>query len=177
MLSGFSKRSKSTPRHVGRGIATIELAAIVTVSLVMVALAGSAYRTYTVRREVRAALLAVTPVQDLVMDAFQRTGLPPVSSSDVPTLESHVPKDLSVETLMIERGRIVIHFGADADAGLRGRSLAVAPFEAMDGTVAWLCGDREPDVGLYALGFFGGTLPPPQLLNAVDQRYLPPECR
>jgi len=160
-----------------RGIATIELAVIIGVTLVMAALAVSAYRTYYVRGEVRAAVAAVAQVQDLVMDAFGRTGMPPASERDVPGMEEPTARHRYVESVAISHGRIEIRFGDDADESLRGQSLYVAPFESMDGKVLWLCGNRLPDVGLYPLGLFGGAPAPPPLSTTVEPRYLPSECR
>ena len=59
------------------GIATIELIAIIAITLLMIALAVAAYRTYSMRQEVRAGLAAVAQVERLVVDAFARTGVPP----------------------------------------------------------------------------------------------------
>ena len=160
-----------------RGIATIELTVVFGVTLVMAALALSAYHTYSVRGEVRAAVAAVAQVQDLVMDAVGRTGMPPVSERDVPGMESATPRHRYVEAVAITQGRIEIRFGNDSDESLRGQSLYVAPFETMDGAVLWLCGNRPPDVGLYPLGLFRGAPPPPPLLTTVEPRYLPSECR
>jgi type IV pilus assembly protein PilA len=150
---------------------------VIAVTLVMAALAVSAYRTYSVRGEVRAAVAAVAQVQDLVTDAFGRTGMPPVSERDVPGMDGATPRHRSVEAVAITHGRIEIRFGNDADESLRGQSLYVAPFETMDGEVLWLCGNRPPDVGLYRLGLFGGAPPPPPLATTVEPRYLPSECR
>ena len=143
--------------------------------MLMIALTVSAYRTYSVRQEVRAALAAVSEVQTLVAHTFDRTGVPLLSEGDTPALVS--PPHRYIETVTIERGRIAIRFGSDADERLRGRSLYLTPFETVDGEVSWLCGNRPADVGLYPLGLFGGTAPPAQLSTTVEPRYLPVECR
>jgi hypothetical protein len=159
------------------GVATIELAAVLAVTIVMVALAASAYRTHSVRCEVQATVTAVTPVLKLVTDAFERTGAPPASASDVPPLALSAVRHRSIGTLTIEHGRLEIRFGSDADETLRGASLALSPFETMDGEITWLCGYRPPGVGLYPLGLFDSALPAAQSLTTVDRRYLPRECR
>jgi hypothetical protein len=172
----LSSRAART-RRSGLGIATIEIAAVLAATLVMVTLAVSAYRTHSVRREVRATLTAVTPLQSLVTAAFERSGVPPISELDVPALEPAALRHRYLEAVTIAHGRIQLRFGGDADDDLRGRSLSVSPYETMDGKISWLCGTRAPGVGLYPLGFFGGTMPPGELLSTVERRYLPPECR
>ena len=172
----YSQRARSAPSplRLSRGIATIELGAVVAVTLVLVAVAASAYRTYSVRREVRTTLAAMMPVQELVTDAVARTGVPPASESDMPA--TALPHQY-IESVTIEHGRIAIRFGDDADESLRGRSLSVSPFETMDGEIFWLCGSHRAGVGLYPLGLFGGTRLPERVLTTVDDRFLPPECR
>jgi hypothetical protein len=159
------------------GVSTIELAVVIAVTLLMAALALSAYRTYSAREEVRAGLAAVGHVQALVKETFERTGMPPVSAHDVPALAGHAPRHRYIETLAIDHGRIAIRFAEDSGEGLRGQSLYITPFQTMDGEVLWLCGNRRPEVGLYPLGLFAGAQPPPEVPTTVEPRYLPSECR
>jgi pilin len=171
---GGRRRAPSPDR--ASGIATIELIAIIAITLLMIALAVAAYRTYSMRQEVRAGLAAVAQVQSLVVDAFARTGVPPLSEQEVPALASSAPHRY-IEAVAIDHGRIEIRFGNDAGKALSGRSLYVTPFETMDGEVFWLCGNRRPGVGLYPLGLFDGAAPPAPLPTTVEPRYLPAECR
>jgi type IV pilus assembly protein PilA len=176
-LFSLGTRAARLGAFPSRGIATIEVTAVIAVTLVMIAVAASAYRTHSVRREVRATLAAVIPVQELVTKAFEQTGVPPASALDVPALRGTAVEQPYIETLKIVHGRIELRFGRNADESLQGRSLAVSPFETMDGEIAWVCGSRPPGVGLYPLGLFGSAVPAAQPLTTVDRRYLPPECR
>lgn len=168
--------SSRTPARCG-GFAVIELVAIVTVTLVMIAVAVSAYRTYSARREVGKSLVAVAPVQVLVTATFERTGAPPASERDIPGLLSVVPALGLIEAVAVTHGRIEVRFGRDASAGLRGKALHLTPFETTDGHVVWRCSDGPADVGLYPLGFAGGTNRATALETTVDVRYLPERCR
>jgi len=143
----------------------------------MAALAVAAYRTYSARADVRTGVAAVARLQNLVKDAFDRTGMPPATEHDVPGLEGATPRDRSIEAVAIENGRIEIRFGNEAATRLRGQSLYVTPFETMEGEVLWLCGNRKPEVGLYPLGLYSGAQPPPPPATTVEARYLPTECR
>ena len=164
-------------RAAARGVAAIELAVVTAVTLVMAALAVSAYRTYTARQEVRGSLATVASVQALVTDAFRRTGVPPLSEQELPGLPAAKRPHRFVEAVTIKHGAIEMRFGDDAEESLRGRSLHVTPFETMDGEVVWICGIRPPDVGLYPLGFSGGTNVEAKTGTTVEPRYLPAECR
>jgi type IV pilus assembly protein PilA len=160
-----------------RGIVAIELAAVVVVTLVMAALAISAYRTYSARSEVNRTLVVAAPVQALVAHAFTQTGIPPASNHDVPGLPDALMLDPLAQAIAVKHGRIQIRFGADAAVGLRGKILHVSPLEATDGHIVWQCGDGPSDVGLHPLGFAGGTNHAPEPLTTVEPRYLPDECR
>jgi Tfp pilus assembly protein PilE len=168
---------KGAPPATARGLAVIELAIVIAVTLVMGALAVSAYRTHTARQEVRESLATVTALQKLVTDAFTRTGVPPISERELPGSSAAKQPHRFIETVTIEHGAIAMQFGNGAEKSLRGRSVHVTPFETMEGEVVWVCGIRPPDVGLYPLGFSGGTNLAPKAGTTVEPRYLPGECR
>jgi ribosome modulation factor len=160
-----------------RGLAAIELASVIAVTFVMIALGTSALRTYSARSAISNSLLAVAPVQALVAHAFERAGAPPVSNDDVPGLVDAIAAHGVVETIVVEHGRVEIRYGDDASTGIRGRGVLLTPFETTDGRVVWLCGYRSAEVGLYPLGFAGGTNRPTSLATTIEPRYLPAECR
>jgi hypothetical protein len=160
-----------------RGIAAIELAGIIALTLTMVALGASAYRTYSARTQVSASLLAVAPIQALIGHAFKRTGIPPPSEADVPSLQDALLAHPPIQPIAIDHGRIEIQFGSDAAAALRGKTLYVTPFEATDGRVVWRCGDLPGDVGLYPLGFAAGTSRATNRPTTIERQYLPDDCR
>jgi hypothetical protein len=160
-----------------RGIATVELAGIIALTFVMIALATSAYRTYSVRAAVNASVLAVAPVQALIEHAFELTGVPPASERDVPGFSDALTAHRLTQPIAVAHGRIEIRFGSDAAAALRGKTLHVTPFETTDGRVVWRCGARAADVGLYALGFGAGTNRTAGDAPTIEPRYLPDGCR
>lgn len=164
------------PAH-RRGIATVDILGVIALTLVMMALAVSAVRTYSARSEISRTLLAVAPVQALISYSFERTGVPPASEDDVPGLNDAIAGYRVVETIEVEHGRIAIRYDHDAVTSLRGKTLYLTPFETTDGRVVWICGDGAADVGLYPLGFSGGTNRPTELVAMVEPRYLPSGCR
>jgi len=176
-LSGPHQRLHALPHLRARGVATIEVAVVIAVTLVMAALALSAYRTYAVRREVSASLSGLAPIQEAVEKAFEASGVPPASELDVPGLPHPKPLHRFIPAVAIKHGRIELRFGDDADAALRGRSVHLTPFETADSKIVWLCGDGPAEVGLYPLGFAAGTNRTADTATTVEPRYLPAECR
>lgn len=173
----FGARSAArTPASRG-GFTTIELVAVLAVTLIMVAVAVSAYRTYSARRDVNTSLTAVAPIQVLVTAAYNRTGAPPASELDIPGLLSVTPSTGLIDAVGISHGRIEIRFGSDASPSLRHRALLLTPFETTDGQVVWRCGGGPAEVGLYPLGFSGGTNRTTEFITGIDTRYLSERCR
>jgi hypothetical protein len=160
-----------------RGIATLELLAVIAATFVLIAAAVSAVRTYSARSEVSESLLAVAPIQALIAHAFEHSGVPPASENDVPGLQDAITAHHVADTIAVEHGRIQIRYGRDAVTGLRGKSLYLTPFETTDKRVVWVCGDGAREVGLYPLGFAGGTNRTTELVAMIEPRYLPDECR
>lgn len=177
-LSRTATSASGPARTACSGFTTIELVAVVAVTLVMIAVAVSAYRTYSARRDVSKTLLAVVPVQILVVDSFERSGVPPASEHSIPGLQSVVPPQYGpIGSVAVTHGRIEIVFGSGAAASLRGKVLYLTPFETAQGHVTWQCGKNTAEVGLYPLGFVGGTSRATELVTTVEPRYLPENCR
>jgi hypothetical protein len=162
-------------RH--RGIATVEILGVIAATLLMIAVAASALRTHSARSGISNTLLAVAPVQALIAYAFERTGIPPASEHDVPGLQDAIAAYRVIETIEVEHGRIAVHYGPDAVATLRGKTLHLTPFETTDRRVVWMCGDGTADSGLYPLGFASGTNRATELVATIEPHYLPDECR
>ncbi len=156
----------------------VELLSVLGVTIVMGALAVSAYRTYAVRSQIAASVMGAAAIQQRVARAFKRDGAPP------PDLNAAgLAADLAeaaaefVESVQIVNGRIELHFGRSADAAIMGSVLSLTPFETAEQDVVWICGNRAPSVGLQPLGFVGGSRQATQVLTTIDPRYLPSICR
>ena len=148
------------------------------VTIVMGALAVSAYRTYAVRSQIAVSVMGAAAIQQRVARAFSATVL------RLRTLKAAgLAADLAeaaaefVESVQIVNGRIELHFGRSADAAIMGSVLSLTPFETAEQDVVWICGNRAPSVGLQPLGFVGGSRQATQMLTTIDARYLPSICR
>lgn len=153
----------------------MELALVIGITMLMGALAVSAYHTYNVRNQVAAAVAQTAPAQSRVVAAFRRWGTPPPDAEAAGVAK---PAGASlVETLDIVNGRIDVRFSAAAHDAIAGKTLSLTPFETADQHVVWLCGNRLPSVGLKPLGFASGSSQAVPLATMIESRYLPRSCR
>jgi hypothetical protein len=68
-------------------------------------------------------------------------------------------------------------YGAQADPSIAGRRISLTPYETVEGSVVWLCGNETPGPGLKPLGFAGGTRQAAQIPTTIEARYLSGPCR
>jgi hypothetical protein len=154
-----------------RGFTVIELAAILAVTALVVALGYSAHRTHLVRAQIAAGIAAAKPVQDGVQQAFRKHGEPP-ARVNVDQAASAL-----VESFTVVDGRIDILYGNRADPVIAGRHLSLTPYETATLAVTWTCGNAIPGAGVQPLGFAGGGRQAVQIATTVEARWLPRECR
>jgi hypothetical protein len=157
------------------GVTSIELALVLGATLVVVAVGHSAYRTYAVRAQISAGVMAVTWVRHSVERSFKKNGWPPATGDDLELPANEYPS--LVHAIRIQNGRIELTFDLLADTAISGRSLFLTPFETAEQRVVWICGNRPPGVGLNPLGFAGGTNLAVQAPTSIDARFLPAVCR
>jgi prepilin-type N-terminal cleavage/methylation domain-containing protein len=173
--------SPSWHRHNRRGPAgfsLVELLAVVAVTAVVGGVAISAYHTYAVRAQIADGIAHTQPARDRAAASFRATGVPPRDRLAAGIGPGHDPAwGDYVADIDVVNGRIDIRFGGAADDAIAGRTLSITPFETIDQSVVWVCGNKVPGVGLEPLGFAGGAPQPVQVLSPIDARYLPPSCR
>jgi type IV pilus assembly protein PilA len=161
-----------------RGFSLVELLAVIAMTLLIGAVATSAYRTYVVRAKIAAAVIGAAGIQSRVVSAFERDGTPPLDRRAAGLADSGTdPLMEYVESVEIVNGRIELRFGGKADEAIEGNVLSLTPFETAEQDVVWVCGNRAPGVGLQPLGFMNGTGQATQVLTMIDPRYLPATCR
>jgi hypothetical protein len=178
-LAGFSLPQSS--RELGStqyGFTHVEAVLVLAGTLLIGALVVAAIRTYLVRAEIEESIALAKYAQDQVTRAFRRTGTPPADSASAGLVDNQVDVVARyVAETRVTDGRIDLVFGPEASAALKGRTLSLTPFETADRHVVWICGSKEPGVGLKPLGFAGGgplaVQPPP----TIDPHYLPRDCR
>jgi type IV pilus assembly protein PilA len=172
--SSLSRRGHRT----SGGFTQLEAVLVLAVTALVGALAASALRVYLARAQIEESIALARYYQDQVTRAFRRTGSPPAdaASAALPNDDlSHAGRYVA-ETRIID-GRIDLVFGAEANGALVGQTLSLTPFETADQQVVWVCGSKEPGVGLQPLGFAGGGPLAVQPPTTIESRYLPSACR
>jgi Tfp pilus assembly major pilin PilA len=160
-------------KHRHRSAFTLgELVAVLAATSIIVALAGSAYRTYAVRKEVGAGIALANELIPAVTERFLRHGEAPVV----------LPADVDrtnplVESVTIVDGRIDVLYSDTADASIAGRRISLTPYETVDRSVVWLCGNALPGPGLEPLGFSSGGRQATPIPTTIEVRYLSGACR
>jgi len=160
------------------GFSVPELAIVVTVTALIVALAASAYRTHAVRTEIAESLALTAETQDRVAKSFARYGEPPSDRESAGlSREKGDDRGRYVDSIDVVDGRIDLRFGNEADAAIAGRTLSLTPFESASHDVFWICGNRVAGAGLKPLGFANGARQAIQVVTQIEPRYLPSGCR
>jgi hypothetical protein len=161
-----------------RGYSSIELLAVLAATMLVFALATSAYRTHAVREQIASSIARTASIETRIAAASRRLGEPPADAAEAGLATEDVQgSGQYVDSLSIIDGRIELKFGGHADPAIHGRTLSLTPFETADREIVWLCGNRVPSPGLNPLGFANGSHRAVQLLSRIDARYLPASCR
>jgi type IV pilus assembly protein PilA len=160
------------------GFTLTELVLVLLVTAVIVAVATSAYQTYSIRAEVAAGIGGSENLQAAIAQAYLTERSTPRGMRSLPEHPggwgsvSHVVSGVDVVD-----GRIDLRYGGEADPAIAARSLSLTPYETADLEIVWICGNRIPGPGLKPLGFSAGGRQPVQAATTIEARYLPPSCR
>ena len=173
----FHSRSSSGPPIEG-GVTTLEAVLVVAATVLVGALGATALRTYLVRAEIEESVAFAKYAQDQVTRTFRRTGSPPADAASAGfSIDDLGDMSRDVAEIRIVDGRVDLVFGAEAGGALEGRTLSLTPFETADRQVVWVCGSKEPGVGLQPLGFASGGPLAAQPPTTIEPHLLPRSCR
>lgn len=170
----MASTSITTPRRSAFTLG--ELAAVLAATSVVAALIYSAYRTHTVRSQVRAGIAVANELIPEVTEFFHRHGEAPATLEDA-GLGGEEPASPVVESVQVVDGRIDVLFGERADPAIAGRQISLTPYETANRGVVWMCGNQLPGPGLQPLGFASGARQAVQIPASIDARYLSAACR
>jgi hypothetical protein len=155
----------------------VELVAVVSATMIAVALAYSVYRTYRVRAQVAEGVALAAQLIPDVTEHFRRYGEVPAEAPTPSSPVAAVPGNTVLEAIEVVDGRIDVFYGRHADPAIAGRRLSLTPYETADAQVVWICGNRAPGPGLMPLGFAGGGRQTIPIATAIAPRYLTRDCR
>jgi hypothetical protein len=155
----------------------VELAAAIAVTCILAAVAYSAYRTYEGKRQVADGIAVASELIPFVTEHFRRHGEVPTNLDAFGGSLPRLPLGSIVRSVSVVDGRIDVVYDDQADAAIAGRQLSLTPFETVERSVVWICGNRIPDPGLEPLGFAGGGRSSVQIPTTIERRYLSRHCR
>jgi type IV pilus assembly protein PilA len=157
-----------------KGFTLIELMIVVAIIGILAAIAIPAYQDYTIRAQVTEGLNMAAAAKAAVSETWMSTGNAPalranagMSANDTDTNGKYV------DSVGVAAGEVVITFGNDANGAINGGTLVLTPYNSVDNSVSWACGNANaPD---DALGPIGANTNPAG--TSILDRYLPANCR
>ena len=167
-------------RKMQQGFTLIELMIVVAIIGILAAIAIPAYQDYTIRAQVSEGLNLAAAAKAAVAEDFLNEGIPPVDRTDAGM--SANATDTSgkyVASVGIAAGVITITYGNEANTQITQggqNTLTLTPYESVDLSVVWRCGNAPVPANTALLGTSGGT-PTAYVAPTVLPQYLPAACR
>jgi type IV pilus assembly protein PilA len=158
-------------------ITLAELGAVVAATVIVIAVAYSAYDTYLVKQEVAEGITAASELIPAVTEFYHRHGEVPTQGELTYPQGTALALSSVVGSVTVANGRIDVVYGPRADPAIAGRQISLTPYETVDRHVVWICGNRMPGPGLEPLGFAGGGRQAAQISTTIEPRYLSQSCR
>jgi len=165
-----------------KGFTLIELMIVVAIIGILAAIAIPAYQDYTIRAQVSEGMNLAAAAKAAVAESFLNRGGAPATRTIAGM--SPVATDTSgkyVTSVDVANGTIVITYGNEANAQIKGKTLGLTPYETPDLSIAWKCGGAGAPAGAALMGTSGGgnvaVLNDGTLAGAALVKYLPSACR
>jgi len=167
-----------------KGFTLIELMIVVAIIGILAAIAIPAYQDYTIRAQVTEGLNLAGAAKAAVAESFSNTGIPPVNrvAAGMSPLITDT-KGKYVLSVGVATGVILVTYGEQANAQLTNETLGLTPYETVDLSVAWRCGQAAAPLNTQPMGtsaagaiatYTSGTLGTP---TSTKAKYLPKACR
>jgi type IV pilus assembly protein PilA len=166
-----------TMKKVQQGFTLIELMIVVAIIGILAAIAIPAYQDYTIRAQVSEGMSLAAAAKAAVAEDFLNEGVPPADRADAGmTGAAGDTSGKYVTGVGVANGVITITYGNEGNAQITGKTLTMTPYESVDLSVVWRCGNAPAPTGAALLGTKGGAATA-YVAPTVPNQYLPAACR
>jgi type IV pilus assembly protein PilA len=167
---------------VQKGFTLIELMIVVAIIGILAAIAIPAYQDYTIRSQVSEGLSLAGAAKAAVAESFSQTGVAPTNRTVAGmSANGNDTQGKYVTSVNVAAGTITITYGNEANAKITAagqNTLTLTPYESVDASVIWRCGNAIPPTGAAGLlGFNSGGTAAAYAAATVQPKYLPKACR
>ncbi len=164
-------------KKLQQGFTLIELMIVVAIIGILAAIAIPAYQDYTIRSQVSEGLSLAAAAKAAVAESFLNTGVPPATRT-VAGMSPNAPDTQGkyVTQVAVANGVITVSYGNEANAQIVGSTLTLTPYESVDLSVVWRCGNAIAPAGTVIMGTAGGA-PTAYVAPTVLNQYMPSACR
>ena len=170
-------------KKLQQGFTLIELMIVVAIIGILAAIAIPAYQDYTIRAQVSEGMSLAAAAKAAVAESFLNRGVPPLGRAQAGMIAGAAStQGKYVASVDVVLGRIDIVYGNEANAQITNGAtnlLTLTPYESIDLSVVWRCGNAPIPGGGTALppmGTSGGTVTV-YTAPTVAPQYLPSACR
>ncbi|MEL7535963.1 MAG: pilin [Pseudomonadota bacterium] len=168
-------------KKVQQGFTLIELMIVVAIIGILAAIAIPAYQDYTIRSQVSEGMSLAAAAKSAVAESFLNDGAPPADRTAAGM--TPVATDTSgkyVVSVGVNNGTITITYGNEANNQITiagQNTLTLTPYESVDLSVVWRCGNALAPAGTNPMGTAGGGAVAAYVAPTVQNQYLPSACR
>ncbi len=171
-------------KKLQQGFTLIELMIVVAIIGILAAIAIPAYQDYTIRAQVSEGMSLAAAAKAAVAESFLNRGVPPLNRVAAGMVAGAVStQGKYVASVNIVLGRIDIVYGNEANAQITAAAsnlLTLTPYESVDLSVVWRCGNAPVPGGAMGLALMGTSamgLITGYTAPTVAPQYLPSACR
>ena len=164
---------------VQQGFTLIELMIVVAIIGILAAIAIPAYQDYTIRAQVSEGMTLAAAAKAAVVESYQNNGEAPTTRTAAGmTANATDTVGKYVSSVAVANGTITITYNqADTHANILGDTLTLTPYETLDFSVAWVCGNANAPAGTNLLGTAGGVTIAAVGAPTLATNYMPAACR
>jgi len=168
-------------KAIQKGFTLIELMIVVAIIGILAAIAIPAYQDYTIRAQVSEGLSLASAAKTAVGEYFLNKGDAPANRTEAGMSDNVTDTSGQYVTQVgVTNGTITITYGNDANAQIATKTLAITPYQTVDFSVVWYCGEADKtsvNTGHTLMGT--GTTGAIAARGTTDilAKYLPAACR